>query len=358
MSAPRGRSSDPLLRPIYLDRRRYYLILSALIGLLLVSTLISLAFGSVHLEVGTVWRIVWYKLTGISNGEWSIAHERIVWMIRLPRILFTVLVGSGLAVVGAVMQAVVRNSMADPYLLGLTSGASTGASLVILLGLVSAWGDWVLSIAAFLGALIAFSMVFLFSRSNGTMTAGKLILSGISISYFFSAITSLLTYLAKDHELREVTLWLLGSVAPGRWNNLAFPAIVVPAGYVYLYFQFRGLNAISMGEETAVSLGLDSSRFRKRIFVVTSSMTGVLVALSGSIGFVGLMVPHIVRLFVGNDHKKLLPLCLITGGLFLVWADVIARTVLSPLELPIGIITAMCGAPFFIWLLQRRGKGF
>ncbi len=343
------------LNAIYQEWRNYYLILLGLTGLLIVSLLISLGFGSVHLELDTIWRIVWYKLTGIEIGQWAIAKERIVWMIRAPRILFSVLVGSGLAVVGAVMQAVVRNRMADPYLLGLTSGASTGASLVILLGLSSLLGDWTLSVGAFFGALVAFFMVFLFSSTKGRMTAGNLILSGIAVSYLFSSMTGFLTYLARDRELREVTVWLLGSVAGGKWNTIVLPSIAVPAGFVYLYFQSRKLNAISMGEETSVSLGLDSARFRKQIFWVTSAMVGVLVALSGSIGFVGLMVPHFIRLFVGNDHKKLLPLCLVTGALFLVWADVIARTILSPIELPIGIITAMCGAPFFIWLLQKKG---
>ncbi|PIE41099.1 MAG: ABC transporter permease [Gammaproteobacteria bacterium] len=343
------------MRGIYREWRNYYLILLGLTGLLILSLLISLGFGSVYLELDTIWRIVWYKLTGIQVGEWSLASERIVWMIRAPRIIFTVLVGAGLAVVGAVMQAVVRNRMADPYLLGLTSGASTGASVVILLGLSALLGEWALSMGAFLGALLAFFMVFLFSRANGRMTAGNLILAGIAISYLFSSITGLLTYMAKEHELREVTVWLLGSVAGGKWNNILLPSIVVPAGFVYLFFQSRKLNAISMGEETSVSLGLDSSRFRKQIFLVTSAMVGVLVALSGSIGFVGLMIPHFIRLFIGNDHKKLLPLCLVAGGLFLVWADVIARTILSPMELPIGIITSMCGAPFFIWLLQKKG---
>ncbi len=346
---------DSALHGIYREWRNYYLILLGLTGLLILSLLISLGFGSVHVELDTIWRIVWYKLTGIQVGEWNIASERIVWMIRAPRIIFTVLVGAGLAVVGAVMQAVVRNRMADPYLLGLTSGASTGASVVILLGLTVLLGEWALSVGAFLGALLAFLMVFLFSRANGRMTAGNLILAGIAISYLFSSITGLLTYMAKEHELREVTVWLLGSVAGGKWNNILLPSIVVPAGFVYLFFQSRKLNAISMGEETSVSLGLDSSGFRKQIFLVTSAMVGVLVALSGSIGFVGLMIPHFIRLFVGNDHKKLLPLCLVAGGLFLVWADVIARTILSPMELPIGIITSMCGAPFFIWLLRKKG---
>lgn len=335
------------------EKYRFQLLVISLAAALLVSMLVSITFGSVHIDVGTVWRILFYKATGLKHGEWAKSSEQIVWMIRAPRIIFTVLVGGGLAVIGAVMQAVVRNTMADPYILGMSAGASTGASFIILSGTLGVLGMWVISFAAFLGALAAFSLVFFISSSGGRMTAKKLILSGVAVSYLFSAVTSFLTYLAPDQGLREVTYWLLGSVASGKWNNLPLPAVIIPAGFMYLFFHARHLNSISMGEETAVSLGLDSSAFRKKIFLVTSLMTGVLVALSGSIGFVGLMVPHIVRLLCGSNHKNLLPLSMLSGALFLIWADVLARTILSPMELPIGIITAICGAPFFIWVLQR-----
>jgi len=331
--------------------RQHLLILSTL---LLACIITSLAFGSVSVAIDDIWRILLFKTTSIKYGDWNFATEQIIWLIRTPRILFTVLVGGGLAITGAVMQAVVRNPMADPYILGLSSGASTGAALVLLSGISGYYLFWTVPFAAFLGALTAFSLVFFFARSGGEMSAGKLILAGIAVSYLFSAITSFLAYLASDQNLREVTHWLLGSVAAGKWSTICLPAILVPTGSLFLVCRARALNAISMGEETAVSLGLNSSQFRKQIFFVTALIVGVLVALSGSIGFVGLMIPHVVRLIVGNDHKKLLPLSFLTGAVFLVLADIIARVIISPIELPIGIITAICGAPFFIWLLQRK----
>lgn len=331
------------------------LIIFAMILACIISMLCAIAFGSVSIDIGQIWKILLFKTTNFKTGHWSVSQEQIVWMIRVPRILFTALVGGGLAVIGAVMQATVRNRMADPYILGLSSGASTGAALAILTGAFNVFGIWATSLAAFLGSLCSISLVFLFSRSGGRMTARKLILSGVAVSYLFSAITSFLTYLAPDDGLREVTLWLLGSTAAGKWDNLLLPAIVVPAGSIYLLFQARNLDAISMGEETATSLGVDGARFRKKIFLVISLMTGVVTALCGAIGFVGLMAPHMVRIVFGNNHRRLLLLCMFFGAIFLLWADVIARVILAPMELPIGIITAIIGAPFFIWLLQSKG---
>lgn len=341
---------------IVLSQKKQYRtqLLLLLCGLLL-SMVISLGFGSVHVSVNDIWRILLFKTTGIRYGEWKFSTEQIIWMIRTPRILFTMLVGGGLALTGAVMQAVVRNSIADPYILGLSSGASTGAALVLLSGVSGYCATWAVPLSSFVGAFAAFVLVFVIAGQKGTMGADRLILAGVAISYLFSSCTSFLTFLSPDQGLREITHWLLGSVAGGKWTNILLPSFVVTGGCFFFFVKARALNSISMGEETAVSLGLNSSLFRKQIFLVTALVVGVIVSLSGSIGFVGLMIPHIARLLVGNDHKKLLPLSFLAGSFFLIWADVIARTVMSPMELPIGIVTAIFGAPFFIWLLNKKG---
>ncbi len=321
---------------------------------LLVSLLASLAFGAVNIDPGTVFQIVWYKITGIKSGIWPMSREIIVWHVRAPRALLSLISGGGLAVIGAVMQAIVRNRMADPYLVGLSSGASTGAALSIYLGSLTGFFLLNISLMAFLGALSAFLLVFTISTNTGRMNPGRLILAGISVSYLFNALTSLLAFLVSEHSLREITHWLLGSVASAKWGTLAFPGIVVLLGTVALIVQARELNAISMGEETATTLGVSPKKFRKRVFLITSAMTGVIVAQTGAIGFVGLMIPHFIRYLGQINYTRILPLCVLVGGIFLIWADVIARTIFSPEELPIGIVTAICGAPCFIWILGTR----
>ncbi len=334
----------------------YKTLLVGMVLVLFLSLLLSLAFGSIQVPLTDIRDIFWSKLTGLRQGDWSPSREIILFQVRTPRSLLALLTGGGLSLVGAVMQGAVRNSMADPYILGLSSGASAGASLAILMGALAQGGTTSISFAAFLGALLAFTLVYYIARDAGRILPGRLILAGISVSYLFSAATSLISYLASEHDLREITHWLLGSVAGGQWTTLPLPAVVVGIGFFVLCLKARELNVLTMGEETAVSLGINPSRFRKLLFVVTSLITGVLVAETGAIGFVGLMIPHFIRLFGVNDFRKLLPLSFVTGGIFLIWADVVARTVFTPAELPIGIVTALCGAPCFIWLLKQQRR--
>lgn len=337
------------------DKKDYFPAVTAgFTFVLLVSLVVSLAFGAVTIDPGTVFQIVWYKITGIKSADWPMSREIIVWQVRAPRALLSLIAGGGLAVIGAVMQAIVRNRMADPYLLGLSSGASTGAALAIYLGSVAGLFLSNVSLMAFLGSLAAFLLVFTISTNTGQMNPGRLILGGISVSFLFNALTSLLSFLISEHNLREITHWLLGSVASGKWETLALPGIVILLGTVVLIFQARELNVIAMGEETSTTLGVSPKKFRKRIFLITSAMTGVIVAQTGAIGFVGLMIPHFIRSLGQISYTRILPLCVLAGGIFLIWADVIARTIFSPEELPIGIVTAICGAPCFIWILGTR----
>ncbi|PID74041.1 MAG: ABC transporter permease [Desulfobacterales bacterium] len=320
------------------------------------SLVLSLAFGAVQIPLSTLTDVLWYKISGMRNGDWSNARELIIWHVRAPRSLLAMLTGGGLAIVGAVMQAAVRNSMADPYILGLSSGASAGASLAIFMGAMAGGTAFQIPLMAFLGSLLASAMVYFIAKENGRIFPGRLILAGISISYLFSAITSLLSILATEHKLREITHWLLGSVAGGNWEVLPIPAVVTTCGLIFLCLHGRELNVMVLGDETAVSLGVNPYSFRKTLFIVTSLVTGVLVAETGAIGFVGLMIPHFIRLFGINDYRKILPLSFFAGGIFLIWADVAARSLFSPMELPIGIITSICGAPCFIWILKRQRR--
>ncbi|MEM8531710.1 MAG: iron ABC transporter permease [Chloroflexota bacterium] len=329
-----------------------------LIILLVASITFAVAIGPVPITLGMVWRIALHHIFPFGIvPDWQPFQADIVWEIRFPRVLLAACVGAGLAVVGAAMQALVRNPLADPYILGISSGASVGAVIVMLLGL-NLFGIYSRSFAAFLGAFGAFMLVFLLARQHGRVTTSRLILSGVAISYILSALTSFLVYNAEEsEEVRSVIFWLLGGFSGARWSYLAVPVCVLLGGIVWLTINSRALNALIAGEETAVSLGIDVQRFRIAIFAVTSLLTGVLVAVSGGIGFVGLMLPHTARLVVGTDHRRLLPIVALSGAIFLVWVDVLARIIVAPAELPIGIITALLGGPFFIWLMRRRGSG-
>lgn len=338
---------------------RFPAVVLGLLAALLVTLTLAVTIGPVAIAPLTVWQIAVSRVTGLASGEWSAAHENIVWLIRFPRVLLAAVVGAGLAVVGVAMQATVRNPLADPYILGVSSGASVGAVLVILFGVFQFFGIYSLSVAAFLGAVLTFIVVLTLAQHRGTLSPVRLILVGVALSYVLSATTSFMVFRADEAEgIRSVLFWLMGSVAGAKWSYLTLPLLVLLIGTIYLVLQARPLNALVAGEETAVSLGVDTNRFRRVLMVVAAMMTGVMVALAGAIGFVGLMMPHTVRLFVGSDHRRVLPVSLLAGAIFLVWVDVLARTVVQPEEMPLGVITAFLGGPFFLWLMRRRRDAF
>jgi iron complex transport system permease protein len=343
-------------RPIAATRLGFGTLLAGLAALLLLSVTLAVMIGPVPIAPGLVWRVALHQLApGLVTADWAAFQQNIVWELRFPRVLLGGLVGAGLAVVGATMQALVRNPLADPYLLGVSSGASLGAVAVIVLGL-SWFGIFSLAIAAFLGALLAFAAVYALARQGGRLTTARLILAGVAVAYIFGALTNVLIYSAGEGEqVQSVIFWMLGGLGGARWEYLSLPALALLLGTCFLTAQARALNALSVGEETAVTLGVDTSRFRQQTFALTALLTGTLVAVSGGIGFVGLMLPHILRLLVGADHRRLLPVAALSGASFLIWVDVLARVVVAPQELPLGIITALLGAPFFIWLMRRSG---
>ncbi|MGY2443710.1 FecCD family ABC transporter permease [Pseudomonas sp. SDO52101_S400] len=336
-----------------MSNRRYSWLLIALGAVLLVSCVVSLGFGPARVPVDVVWWILLHKLFGLGVPDWSAGQEHIVWLIRVPRMLLGALVGAGLALIGAVLQAVTRNPLADPHLLGVTSGATLGAVIVVLhvgeiVGLLT------LPIAAFIGALSSMFLVLGIANRQGRLDSDRLLLCGVAVSFVMMAIANLLLFMGDHRASSAVMFWMLGGLGLARWELLAVPALSVLLGLILLIGMARPLNALMAGEQTAVTLGLNARAVRLRVFVIASLMTGVLVSISGSIGFVGLMVPHIARRLIGAEHRRLLPVCVLLGSVFLVWVDVAARTLIAPEDLPIGVATAALGGLFFIGLMRRR----
>ena len=326
------------------------------IGLLL-SFSLAVAIGSVSIPVVRVWEIVLHPFfPDWIEKDWPDFQDGIVWNIRLPRVFLGAIVGAGLTLVGTTMQTLVRNPLADPYLLGISSGASVGAVCVILFG-ASMLGPFALPLAAFSGALLALVVVFLIAQQSGQLSPVRLILAGIATAFVFSSVTNFLIFQASDHSAaRQVLFWMLGGLGNAQWEQLGVPLLALALAAFFLMTRSRAMNALLIGPETASTLGVDVPRLRNLLFVISALLTGVLVAVSGTIGFVGLLVPHIVKLCFGSDHKKVLPIGFLFGAIFLIWVDVLARVILSPEELPIGILTAFSGAPFFIWLMRFKGK--
>ncbi|MEW9673527.1 FecCD family ABC transporter permease [Ammoniphilus sp. 3BR4] len=323
---------------------------------------IAITLGPVPIHPETVWRIALSHLPMIGEWvqvDWSKAQEHIIWDIRFPRVILGAIVGAGLSVVGVSIQALVRNSLADPYILGVSSGASVGATLVILFGAFSIFGQYALSAGAFTGALLSMLCVFHLSQVGGRISTVRLLLAGIAISAVLLAVTSLIVLAApKESALRSVLFWIKGSLTGAKWGYLTLPALAVIVGTVVLLLQSRSLNVLLMGEETASTLGVNTDQFRKLLLIITALLTGVIVAVSGAIGFVGLMMPHLVRFLVGSDHRRVLSVSVLFGAIFVIWCDVIARLLFAPEEIPIGIITSLCGGPFFIWQMRKSTYSF
>lgn len=322
---------------------------TALAAGLVLSVLAAVTIGPADLSVAEVWGAIWSHLTG-APSPLSVLRDGIVWELRLPRILTAAAVGAGLALVGAIMQALTRNQLADPYLLGVSSGASLGAVTVLLLGFAV-----VLPLAAFAGALLALGATLALAGAFGRITPTRTVLAGVAVSSLAAAITSFVIFwVATGDAYREVLSWLLGSLAGARWEAVLIAGGAIVVVGIPLAFTGRILDAFALGDTTAASLGIPVQGVRWTLLGAGALLTGALVAVSGSIGFVGLVLPHAVRLVVGPGHRALLPLSALTGAVFLIWADTLARTIFDPRELPVGIVTAMIGAPVFAILLARR----
>ncbi|GAA2695434.1 iron ABC transporter permease (plasmid) [Streptomyces coelicoflavus] len=316
--------------------------------------IVAIGVGAVNVPVGDVWHIVVHHVTGSGTAPADPALDQIVWNFRAPRVVLAALAGAGLAVSGAVLQSAVSNPLADPTVLGFSYGATLGAVLAITLGGSVAAAGLGVSTAAFLGAMVAGALVFALGQRRGRMAPTRLVLAGVAVGYVFLSATSFVQLHASPNELRTVLFWTLGSVAGAQWDQLPTVAVVVIATTVLLTLFGRRLNVLLAGDESATALGVDVNRLRIVLLVLSALLTGTVIAVAGGIGFVGLMIPHLVRLSTGADHRRLLPLTALLGAVYLVLVDLLSRTLDRPNELPLGILTALLGAPFFLWLLRRN----
>jgi iron complex transport system permease protein len=331
------------------------LVILSLLALALVATVVSaLAVGSEFVSLEEAWRVL---VAGAGvGGPADPTVERIVWSLRMPRVLLALVTGGGLAMVGVAMQTPVRNPLAEPYILGISGGASAGAALFYL-GFLPPLLSRALSmpVAAFVGGLLAISLVYFVARKHGSVSITRLLLAGVAVSALMASITAFVTFASPDPQrLRAVLFWLLGSFAGTRWEMLMLPSVVTFGGLILLMLLQRPLDALLTGEEAAFNLGVPVEWLKKTLIVVAALVTGVLVSAVGVIGFVGLIVPHAVRFVVGVNHGRLLPVSFAVGAIFMVWADLAARALFPSLELPVGVVTAICGVPFFLVLLRRH----
>lgn len=333
--------------------------LISLIILLLLSVGVAVAVGE-DLGRGAVLRALWYRIAPGSAAQPDLTADHIVWLLRMPRAMLALFVGGGLAIIGTAMQALVRNPLAEPYILGISSGASAGAALFYL-GLLPPLLSRGLSmpLAAFLGGLLSITIVYAVARGKTRLSVGRLLLAGVAMAALMGSITSFVTFSSPEPDkLRAVLFWLLGSLHRATWSLLPIPVIATIGGLITLMALSRPLDAMLLGDDMAQSLGVSVESIKRVLVVAAALVTGTLVAASGAIGFVGLIIPHVMRSFVGVTHRRLLPACFVAGALFLLWADIAARVLLPSQELPVGIITALCGVPFFLVLLRQRAYNF
>ena len=339
--------------------RTLLLTVGGLLALLLFSVGAAVSVGS-EVTLGEVYQVLWRHLTPGALPLLDETADRIVWQLRMPRVLLALLVGGGLSIIGVAMQTLVRNPLAEPYILGISSGAAAGAALFFL-GFLPPLLSQTLSLplAAFIGGLLSITVVYMVARTGSRVSVARLLLAGVAMSSFMAAITAFVTYASPNpQKLQAVLFWLLGSFSSTHWDLLPLPAIVTGGGLLLMIGLARTLDAMLMGDEPAHSLGVPVEATKRLLIVLAALVTGILVASSGAIGFVGLIVPHAVRTVVGVTHRRLVPLSFLAGALFLLWADVAARVLLPAEELPVGVITAFCGVPFFLVLLRRSEYGF
>lgn len=302
--------------------------------------------------------ISWDEILRALQGTADSQTSTILFSVRLPRLLLAALTGAALSLTGAVFQALLRNSLADPYVLGISGGAALGATLSIVLGLnIVLWGFEILPVFAFAGALASIAIVYGFARGRGFLSVHTMLLAGVSLQAMFSALVLFLYQLLDPFQLLEVFTWLMGRVPSPSYSTLGSVAACFGVATAILLPRSRDLNALAFGDRDAGSLGVEVVKVKRLLFLVASLLTGTVVAMTGLIGFVGLVVPHVLRLVIGPDYRRLIPGCIVAGSLFLVVADTLARSLVPPAEIPVGVLTALTGGPFFLFLLwKNRGQ--
>ncbi len=346
-------------------RSIFPIIFFILIAAVVLSVILSVSIGQVSIPFQQSFRILIQQMT---NGQFGSTGETasgmyidIIWQIRFPRVLLAMIIGAGLALCGTVMQASVQNPLADPYILGISSGAALGATFSIMLGfrVGGLLGEFGVASWAFIGAFGAAALVLGLASFGGKTSSVKLVLAGTVINALCNAFSNFIIYFAKNSDgIRSVSFWTMGSLASAEWNTLPLISAVVIVAIAFFLFQSRVMNTMLMGEETAITLGVNLNFYRRLYMVISSVVTGILVSTCGIIGFVGLIIPHIVRSVVGSDHKRLVPTSILFGSLFMIWTDIFARTIVPNGELPVGIVTSLLGAPVFMYMLIKKSYGF
>lgn len=328
---------------------RARLAIATLCGLLILVALFSLTAGASDASI-----------LSVLGGTVSERDRIIIYDIRLPRVLLGILIGAALAVSGAVMQGLFRNPLADPGLVGVSAGAGLGAITMIVLGgtvmgpFVALADIYALPLAAFIGGLVTTMLLYRIATRRGQTSVATMLLAGIALGAMAGAFSGVLVYLADDRQLRDLTFWGLGSLAGATWTKITAAGPIIVLSLAATPFMARALNGLALGEASAAHLGIPVQRFKNIAIVTVAAATGASVAVSGGIGFVGIVVPHLLRLLIGPDHRYLLPASALLGASLLLLADAVSRTIVAPAELPIGIVTAAVGAPFFLWILLRR----
>lgn len=333
--------------------------LSGFAGVLLIMVL-SITIGPANISFIEAVKLMLAKIPVINSfvsiEQYPSTHQVIVYQVRMPRVILAALVGAALAAVGTTFQGLFKNPMADPYIIGVSSGAALGASVAIVTGLSGLLSYWALPFAAFMGAVLSTWIVYSIARVGGKVPVYTLLLAGVALSSFMSAIMSFIMIINAS-ELQQIIFWMLGSFSGKDWSHVRAALPVILLGIGALWFFARDLNAMLFGEDTARHLGIDAEKIKKVVLVLAAVTVAGAVAVSGTIGFVGLIIPHMSRMILGPDHRILIPVAALTGAFFMVATDTLARIAIAPTEIPVGIITAFFGGPFFIYLLRRKKTG-
>lgn len=333
---------------------RFYLIGAISILLILASIPIAVSIGTANIQTEHVYQTILEKILGLSfqDNPIPLGIKSIVWELRTPRTLMAIITGAGLAIAGLTLQSITRNTLADPHLLGISAGAALGA-VIVTMHTGEFLGQFTLPLAAFTGSLVATLTIAIVSQSKKVHSATHLLMCGVALSFVLMSAANFALFIGDNRAGHQVVFWMLGGLGLSRWEFLVIPLVILSICFMLLCLYARYINAMLIGDETAASLGIQIKSFRFKLFIISALLTSVLVAHTGTIGFVGLMIPHIARYFIGGDVRRLLPISALFGGLFLIWVDVLSRTLLAPQELPIGIITGFFGGFFFITLLLK-----
>lgn len=332
--------------------RRAAIVLAALAAALLAAVVAGSAFGAVAVEPAVILRALGRAVRGLALNP----DEAVVMDLRLPRVVLAALVGACLATAGVLYQALFRNALADPYILGVSSGAGLGAALALAIGGIGAVSLVAVPVSAFVGAMLTIVLVAAIATRRGVMDALSLLLAGVAVSYTLAALTSF-TLVVRREQMSRIVFWMMGGLQTATWQQVAIVGGMLAVGLAAPAIFTRELNIILLGDERAGELGVDVERFKRLVLVAASLLVSAAVSVSGLIGFVGLMTPHMARLVLGPDHRLLLPASVLSGAVVMVLADLFARVVLAPVELPVGIVTALAGGPVFVVLLMRTRKG-